>query len=239
MESFIPLKNTPIKEIIFSISFIENVNIDCLNRFIQLPQVKEKFTSVSQSYHTNIQNLDKIPEASISSDGYILKTDQNNNQIIQARKGSFSFHKVKEYESFDTLLGEFKDFWLCLKSCTGDLSVSNISVRYLNFIEKEVNEKIDELVTVYSKHPFSIDVNAFIHLRFNYPQNAAVLVNLVSAKGNESSKDGIILDINLNRELSSEKNDETIFNLIYDFRNIKNEIFFMSITEKTKEKFNS
>lgn len=238
MATFIQFDNTPIKEIIFTVSFNENVDIEYLGNFIKMPHVLNKFPKVTKSYHTNIQrDSDKAPQATISKDGFILRSSEPEDRILQARRGSFSFHKIKEYEKFPNLLEELESLWIDLESCVGELSVSNISVRYVNFIEKELNENIKDLLTVHLSHPFSSQLNEFYRLNFQYPEEKDVLVNIVCAKAKDNSKDGIILDIILNRALNSEKDTRNIFDSFSKFRSIKNDLFFKCITENTIKKY--
>ncbi len=131
------LTRTPIKEIIFKISFNETIDVDSLTKFKDLSHISEKFPLISKGFHTDIrENEDKL-EATVSNDGYILKTEEGENKILRIQRGSFAFHKVKEYEKFDSLLQELRNYWTDFEECIGEqLSINLVTVRYLNFIEK-------------------------------------------------------------------------------------------------------
>ncbi|MCS6283667.1 MAG: TIGR04255 family protein [Dolichospermum sp.] len=239
MAVFIKLKNTPIKEIIFTISFNESVTIEQLDTFKALPEIKEQFPIINEGFNTEVQATgNEAPVAKISTDGYMLQCDPSKPRIIQARRGSFSLHNVGRYETFETLINELKDYWSLLRSCVDSLTVNNLSVRYLNFIETKGD--IDKLLTIQSKHPFGNDIESnFSQYKFNYDKNNDIITTVITATGRDGDKNGVILDIILNKKIVSGKNIDIIFDSFSDMRAAKNDIFFRSITEYTISKYNS
>lgn len=239
MASFIKLVRTPIREIIFTISFSENVEIDKIEEFTAISSIHEKFSTKNKGFNTHVESKgNEQPTARISSDGYILKCDQSS-RIIQARRGSFSYHKVGGYEKFEVLISELRLYWDLFLSKTGKLTVNNLSVRYLNLIEKEEKEKWSDLVTIYPSHPFGDNIdNCINQLRFFYNANRSIYANVITTKGKLNNENGIILDIILNKKIQDEVKDEIVFGLFDEMREAKNEIFFKSITERTIQKYN-
>ena len=240
MASFIKLKNTPIKEIIFTISFNENVPVEKLDIFTGLPQIKNTFPIVDKGFNTHLVAKPKEqPTSKTSIDSYILRSLKPLSKIIQARKGSFSFHKVNGYEHFEKLISELHEYWGLFVQCTGVLTVNNISVRYLNFIEKDKEEDFIDLVTIHTQHPFGKEIESnFTQYRFKYDSIPTITANVITAKGKDGLKEGIVLDIILNKKIEMIQNIEIIFSSFYDLRIAKNDLFFRSITEKTINKYN-
>ena len=236
------LKRTPIREIIFTISFNETVDITTIGKFKNLPHISSQFPEAFQGYHADIKEIDgKKPRTSVSHDGYILKTNTIENRILHVRGGSFAFHKIKDYEKFDLLSKEFERYWLDFEKCVGHpLSVTMISVRYLNFIEKNSNESRQDLVNVYPSFPplLSDKINGFIHLKFKYPGNEFVNANIVTADTKDDIGEGIIFDIFLDRKINNEQDGEKIFRYLYDLREIKNNLFFNCVTSHMIKKYN-
>lgn len=240
MASFIKLKNTPIKEIIFTISFIETITEEKLGEFKDSIVTSTKFTDTNKGFNTHVVATKGVePTANISFDGYILRCAESS-KVIQARRGSFAFHKVKEYESFDNLTTEFKKYWNSFVKCCGSLTVHNISVRYLNFIVKNIDETSNSLVTIKTTYPFAGKMeDVFTQCRFNYEKKPDIKANVIVADGKEQNNDGVILDIILSKKLQNEQDDIKIFGKLNDMRDVKNDIFFQSITEETIKKYNS
>src|ERR1700748_1641029 len=230
MASFIKLKNTPIKEIIFTISFIENVPLETLNGFKGLPEIVKKFTIVNQGFNMNVETIgNEQPISKTLVDGYVLRCLPLS-RIIQARRGSFSFHKVNGYEAFETLLAEFRDYWNLLTGVAGNLTVNNLSVRYLNFIADTEGEEISELISIHTTHPFGKHIEGyFTQYRFKYDRNPEIGVNVITAKGKDGAIDGTVLDIILNKAIENEQNSQYVFDVLASMRQVKNDLFFRSI----------
>jgi len=170
----------------------------------------------------------------------ILKTSNDQNRILQVRRGSFAFHKVKEYEKFDILLQELKNYWKDFGECADQqLSINMVTVRYLNFIEKDTTETNSDLVTIFTRHPaFSDEINGFVHLKFKYPKNDSISINIVTADAKDNANEGVILDIFLNRKINDETDVATVFQYISELRAIKNTLFFKCVTKKMTKKYN-
>jgi uncharacterized protein (TIGR04255 family) len=239
MASFIKLKNTPIKEIVFTISFNETILLETLDRFKELPKIVEKFAIVNQGFNMNIEAIgNEQPVSKALLDGYVLKCIPLS-RIIQARRGSFSFHKVNGYEAFETLIAEFREYWNLLIRVAGNLTVNNLSVRYLNFIAETAGENTSELISIRTTHPFGEHIESyFTQYRFKYDRNPEISVNIISAKGKDGIIDGSVLDIILNKQIGNEQNSQLVFDTLSGMRQAKNDLFFRSITEKAIQKFN-
>ncbi|SFD27028.1 TIGR04255 family protein [Chitinophaga sp. CF118] len=232
MTAFIKLKKTPIEEIIFTISFNESVSIIKLDEFKALPQISNKFSIVDKGpeMESEAKQRNKI-------DGYVLKCPAS--RIIQAQRGSFAFHKVNGYERFEILLKELYEYWSLLVNITGSLTINNLSVRYLNFLERAPNEKNSDVLNIYTTHPFGSNItSSFYQLNLNYNTTSGIVANVITADGDVVKGNGIILDISLDKKITKEQNIDIIFSVFNDMRMAKNEIFFKSITEATIKKYN-
>ncbi len=241
MATYIKLERAPIKEIIYTISFKENIEIDKLENFESAPELTSIFPIIDNSYHTEVNEHKTnvlVPTANISVDGFILRDKNPPTKILQARRGSFSLHRLDGYQNFDTLISEFQSYWNIFVKCCGDLTVNALTVRYLNFIELEENELSSDLITIRVQHPFGDSVkNSFTQHRFTYAKEPSVRVTVVSTMGKNENKDGIILDIILNKTVEEKEDRSFDFSDFFTMRGIKNEIFFKCITEKTINKY--
>ena len=241
MASFIKLKNPPIREIIFTISFSENVSLEKLDAFRSLPEISEKFTVVDKGFNTEVvAKNNEAPVSKTNLDGYLFRSPIVDSRIIQARRGSFALHKYNGYVEFETLIKEFFTYWDLLIQCTGNLTVNNISVRYLNFIEKNNQERVEDLITIISNHPYgeSID-NTFIQFKFQYDKKPEIGATIITSKGRIQNIDGIVLDIILNKQITIKQDRAFILNSFSDMKSAKNDLFFRSITETAIKKYNT
>lgn len=239
MADYPTLSTTPIKETIFTISYSETIETDALKRFCQSREIAERFDSVRDGFSTQLITAeDKKPSADVHTDGYILKSSKEN-KIIQAREGAFSFHKVKEYEKFDVLLSELLYLWGVLVSCCEKkLTINNISLRYLNFIDYD-QEKISDLIKIIPVNPFTENLNqSFMHLNFRDNKYETVDVNIFTAYPVErESQKCVILDTILNKDQDEVDDYQQIKDDFLIMRGIKNHVFFTSITNYTLSKY--
>jgi uncharacterized protein (TIGR04255 family) len=227
----------PIKEIIFGVSFAENISLDCLNKFISIEEIKQTFPVIKPGYNTNLKttNDGNPPVPDVKKAGYILKCDNPCNRILQAKMGLFAFHKTKEYENYENLVYELNGYWEAFQKCTGQLIVTKVSLRYLNFIDTEEKEKNADYLNIITTAPFDNITNDFSQIKFKVDEKTDAII--VVTNGKDGVKNGIILDLILNRNISN-KSFDNIGNAFEGMRYLKNDIFQKIITTKTKEKYN-
>ena len=233
------MASNPIKEIIFSISFAESVKLDCLQRFVEIAEIKKAFPIIRPGYNANLEATTdgNPPVTDVQKSGYVLKCDEPSNRILQAKVGLLAFHKTKEYQSYEELIPELNFYWEKFQTCTGKLSVTNVSLRYLNFIDIEKDEQIKDFVNIWTESPFEKVKQSFTTLKFTLESDTKTEATIVVTKGKDNEKDGVILDIILNRKIEV-KAFEKISEAFGDMREYKNSIFQKCITEKTKNKYN-
>lgn len=232
---------TPIKEIIFTLSFKGKVDDSCIAEFIEDPIVTEHFDVNRQKEELAAVKINEQGVEGFTEYSTILETAQKD-KILRVRKGSFALHKVNEHEKYQSLLEALVQYWGSLKSKTqDDLMIQVVSLRYINFIECEEEESIKDLLTIYINHPFSeekIDRN-FSQIQFSKSDDihpTPISVNLVASSARHKGKKGVLFDIILNREIEKQE-EQSLEALFAGMRKIKNNLFFESITEKTKSKY--
>lgn len=224
------LKNTPIKEIIFSISYEEIIDKNCFEKFINLEKISTRF-KVQKSLVLEINN--QLKQGNETS-RYHLK---NEHEVLQLRKGSFSYHYLNSYKEYDSVLDTLMGFWNDFTEQVKDiLTVTSISVRYINVLDTDEDNTPSRLVQLYPKYSSDRDIINFQNsVQFAYNNSPEYIVNVVSAK---PQKNIILLDITVNNKISNqgiEKNGlKGLFNPLQE---IKNRAFFDSITAKALIKY--
>ncbi|MDD5150944.1 MAG: TIGR04255 family protein [Flavobacterium sp.] len=238
MATFLKLENPPIKEIIFTISYNEIIDNDGLQRFVNEPKIKDDFKIVHKSIKKEIHINSSSDSAKLSSlhDGFIITSP--NKKIIQIKKGSFSFHKVDGYCSYQELYENMIEYWELLdKSTLDDLIVNNISVRYINLILKDESENSQDLLTIYTKNEFEEEILNFRnYISFKHKLDKSLQINIFTA--NEENQNGIVLDITLTKSIIQKNSCKDFYEDLQGFRNIKNEVFFKCLTKNTIKKLN-
>ena len=232
----IKLKRTPIKEIVLSISFEETLELSILDNFKSSEKISSEFSSVKPGFHTHVTaKSSEPPTANVSIDGYILRSKSST--VIQARKGSISFHKVNGYEEFGSLLNSLMEIWSVLLEQVKKLTVNKISVRYLNLIDKDKHQDISEILNINLSHPFGTNLSEQLIVIKYKDIDKSIAGNITIANQKTEELESVLLDINLTKSISNEK--QFSFDCFYELRNIKNNLFFTTITKQTILKYNS
>ncbi len=242
MAKYIELKNTPIKEIVFALSFEENLNSDVISSFKETLLEEFQYKEVGPSY-----TFDVSDENSVKPSGFLFKNDKNN-KIINLKRGRISFHKLECYESFESLCNEFIKFCQILEKKSGkEIKAANCSLRYLNLIELEKGEKEDGLfnfqIKFYDTFSEYKDVSKFFRLKIpnNIKNNSEGTITFALMIREDENKnkigEGVMLDIQTiidDEVFKSIEECKKDFKILRDF---KNDLFFKSVTEKTIAKY--
>lgn len=229
-------KVNPIKEIMFSVSFAETINDKQLEAFVAAKEIEVDFDSVKKSFNALIEKSNKKdePSTNITKSGVILKSSKFDDKIIHLKRGLFIFHKTKEYQPFDTLLEDVSKYWGILQNVVGILTITSVNIRYINFIEKEKNENIEDLLTIFIKHSFEEVSSSLFQIKYNNSED--IETRIVGVLGTDEGKNGVILDLIFRKNINNVK-FKNIKDAFSELRSIKNSVFSQTVTNKTKEKY--
>lgn len=224
------LVNTPIKEIIFSISYDEIVYDDCFNKFVELDLIKKVFPDINPSITGSIKIASK-GELTISRNhnGFHLKNDK---EVLQMKTGSFSYHFLNDYCDFDKMCDSLMNFWISFNEIVEEgLTITSISVRYINVLEINDENPASRIIQLYPKHSSDRNILNFQNsVSFKYLDFPNSLVNIVSTKPKD---DKILLDISVIEDITKKLlKVSDLKKLFKPLQEIKNKAFFDSITAK-------
>lgn len=247
MNEYTVFPNAPITEALLDIrvQLPEEVDIRKLEAFHD--SIKERFPEKKQRRSVEVK-IPILPESASSTlpvsggpDGYLFRSP-NENKIVQARLDGFTFNKLKPYEDWRTFSSEAHIFWNMYSKQFNPKRITRIALRYINRIEvplpiKDFKEYILTNPEVAPKLPQSL-THFFMQIVMPNPEiGANAIITQTMDKSTESQKLPLILDIDVFKDAVYVDNKEEIWNDFENLRVFKNEIFFNSITEKTKELF--
>lgn len=225
------LLNTPIKEIIFSISYEGIIGGDCIKNYINSENISSRFNEINPA--SILEFSDKGIKETKDLSIYSFK---NKKEVLNLKKGSFSYHFLNEYKHFDDVLKEILNFWneFMLVS-ENEIIISSVSVRYINLIEIDVENPPSRLVQIYPKYSSDRDIINFQNsVQFSYKNSPEYNIVVVST---QPKKDKLLLDITVNNKVDNNKNILDLGTLFSPLQEIKNKVFFDSITAQALLKY--
>ncbi|PIU22973.1 MAG: hypothetical protein COT13_05545 [Chloroflexi bacterium CG08_land_8_20_14_0_20_45_12] len=173
--------------------------------------------------------------------GYRFESQDGKN-VAQFRQDGFTFSRLKPYTNWQGVLGEAKRLWkLYVDRAFPDLIV-RITVRYIN--QLNVPLPIDDFAQYLTAPPvipknLPQDVSDFLTRVTICDRRLDIKAHIIQALEKSSKPDNvtIILDIDVFKQKESGFDELEMWQAFEQFRDLKNRIFFGSITEETARLF--
>jgi len=241
--------HAPITEALIDISIElhSETNLELLNTIHD--EIKDKYPKKEQRviWKGEVKYKEgEIPEISSPSSGgpigYLFKSPDGK-QIAQARLNGFTVNRLKPYEKWEVLLKETKDLWDIYSRIANPKGLIKLALRYINRIEiplplSDIKEYILTVPEIAPELPQVLE-NFFMRLVLPKPKIQAMAIitqtmETIPAPGNVLP---FIFDIEVYKDKGSAIEFGNMWDEIEELHEFKNEIFFGSITPKTRELF--
>ena len=186
----------------------------------------------------------KEPEVLAPSNEVIghLFTSSDGKQVIQSRLDGFAFSRLKPYDRWETFRNDARDLWQQYSQITTPVVITRLGLRYINRIELPLpfSDFKEYILTTPEIAPGLPQAMANFFMRMEIPEPnlpAHVILTQTIEDVTEDKKLPLIFDIDVFQAgLFDAKSDE-VWTIIERLRNIKNDIFFKSLTDKAKDLF--
>jgi len=173
-------------------------------------------------------------------DGFLFK-DSDQQRTVQVRSDGFTFNWLKPYDTWEALRDEARVHWERYQSTFNPEAVTRIALRYINRIElplpfKDFEEYLHTVPVIAPELPQGLRT-FFMRLEIPEPQRGflGILTETMEPPSNDSGHLPLILDIDVIREATFDPASPHVWETLEQLRDFKNELFFGSITGKTKE----
>jgi uncharacterized protein (TIGR04255 family) len=171
--------------------------------------------------------------------GYFFRSPTEK-KVVQVRLDGFGFNKLRPYESWKLFIDEARRFWELYCGVAHPLKVKRISLRYINRIEaplpmKDFKDYITNPIEIPPDLPQGV-AHFFVRVVLPNPETSEVAF-IIQTMEKPLTKLPLILDIEVFRETDYAGDNQEMWDHFASLRKFKNEIFFGTITEKTKELF--
>ncbi len=205
------------------------------------PQLRKKYLQQHEFEVVDHSQLAKSTNAMVDLQSLLL-TQDDGKQLVQVRKGGFSFNRLQPYTTLDDYLGEMERTWLLFVGAFKPIQVQRVKLRYVNRIyiplNSDYNVDLDEYFTV---GPQLIDDNALEFVSFLHHHQVMEKATrnmgkiILASQPVVEQRLPVLFDIEVMRPAPSDTDWAGIRSSIDDLRRLKNEIFHNSLKDKCKK----
>ena len=241
--------NAPITEALLDIRVTLPAQTDLAKLATFHDAIKQQYPSKQERLawrgHVEIK-ASPAPEVSQSAtggpDGYLF-TSVDGRQVVQARLDGFTFSRLKPYDKWTTLRDEARELWQHYVQIASPETVTRVALRYINRIEiplpmRDFKDYILTAPEIAPDLPQGLE-NFFMRLVIPDPkaQAVAIVTETVEPVDEANKRLPLIFDIDVFRAVAFNVQDNSMWETFESLHNLKNEIFFKSLTPKAKELF--
>lgn len=240
------LKNAPIVEAIIDIRIKKRSEFDVKLVEHLHDKIRESYPNIAPQlmFETKFEfKKDEIPASKMKEpiiNGYMFTT-LDKKQVFQARLDGFTFNRLKPYEKWNNFRDEAKKLWEIYKELIMP-EVTRIALRYVNKFDIPIpSTALGEYLNAPPIIPKGLPEGMLGFLTrviiYEPEIKANAVITQVLEQIVENKFASIILDIDAFFQQEEGIKEDEIWHIYENLKDLKNKIFFLSITEKTKELF--
>lgn len=241
--------NAPITEALLDIRVTLPAQTDLAKLATFHNAIKQQYPSKQERLawrgHVEIK-ASPVPEVSQSAtggpDGYLF-TSVDGRQVVQARLDGFTFSRLKPYDKWTTLRDEAQELWQHYVRIASPETVTRVALRYINRIEIPIpmRDFKDYILTTPEIAPDLPQGLGSFFMRLVIPdpkaQAVAIVTETMEPIDESRNRLPLIFDIDVFRMAAFNIQDNAMWEAFEYLHDLKNDIFFKSITLKAKELF--
>lgn len=244
MPDFPRLKNAPIQEGLIDL----RTSFDSTPSERDLQMVAEELratypeSSALQGLSTQIQLSDAgLSQHSLSPYRGVLLQSSDKSFVFQAQVDGFTLSKLRPYTNWNDLQTEAKRVWTVFEKHTAPTIVNRVAVRYINSFE--LPGPITNLRDYFEAPPelpaqLPQGLSSYL-VRYQVPDadtGATVLLTQTMDEGAQNRMQ-FLIDIDVFKTAELDVNKKEWWELLALLRELKNRVFFASLTPKTRKRF--
>ncbi len=233
------LDNAPIREALIDIRvrFPDNMELASLRRFCEA--IRDNYPDTQNLMETKIEFEGEHATATSKQRGFKC-ISRDGLQIVQARLDGFTFSRLRPYETWDSLISEAKRLWEIFVEILHPDAIVRIACRYINGIKMAHPVDLSNYITAPPPKVAGIPDRLLgfltrVEVAYADEPTRAIVTQALRPKNEQDIT--LMLDIDVFREIEYPTDGVAAWEGVVSFHDIKNEIFFNSLTEKTVERY--
>jgi uncharacterized protein (TIGR04255 family) len=194
--------------------------------------------SVQATFSPNAEEISQKHE-----DVGIVFQSQDEHSLAQFRVDGFTFNRLEPYTNWPTVFGEALRLWQVYAALNPRVSVSRLAVRYINRMTITEGGSLADYLEAPPILPADIPQAVREYLMRVVVQDSEKQISAVLTQALESgvaeATGSILLDVDAFKEVRRPltPSDSEIERIFGELREMKNRIFYASITEKAAEAY--
>lgn len=240
------LNNAPVVEGLIDLRIRPNEKIELNSLDVLWDQFKDRYPVRKEfkRFHTSIEVKpeNQLQQATVAElVGYRFET-KDGKSVIQAQLDGFSLSHLTPYKSWGTLVADAREFWGAYEKVVKPTRISRVATRFINRIGLPFNGNLDfdDYLTEAPSPPKALAQNLsefLTRIVVNDPKTGAAIVftQVMEPFNPQSNVIPVLIDIDVLKTVEIESGSEEHWKLLDEFRLLKNQAFFSSITDRTLE----
>jgi uncharacterized protein (TIGR04255 family) len=231
------LAHAPLREAIIDIrfahpldvAFAENLKDFSIPGFVRKNEIRQ--------FEVNITGTE-IPARSDELMGWRYESEDGA-RIVQVRRDGLGYSIIREYTEWLDIKTSTQRVWEAFRNRTEESSVSRVAVRYINVLDLPPWSELNIYLTAAPQVPHGLP-QALTHFleRIVVPFEDgifAIIIQTMEQVAQPATR--VILDIDVYAERTFGSNSLDLWPFLDRLREIKNAVFFSSVTEQTLEAY--
>lgn len=200
------------------------------------PQLSADYPNIEEQFEQRLGQPPKLTVRSQDVGGYRFRSGDNKS-IVQFRRNGFTFNRLKPYPSWDQVFPEACRLWNIYSTVAHPEEISRIAVRFINRVQLPLpNLEFSDYLTAPPPLPQGIpqSLSGFLTQVVIQDPETKLAANIVQALEPALNEQyvSMILDIDVYQRDVSQLTLEAVLGQFAKLREMKNRIFFGSLTEK-------
>lgn len=161
--------------------------------------------------------------------------------VLQCRTNGFTFSRLTPYEDWNQVREAAKPYWALYSESVAPCKVTRLAVRYINALRLPLpSQDFAEFLTATPQVPSELPqtVTGFLQrVVMTTDSYSAVVTQSLENVLPDQQQFVVVLDIDVWRSVALTPQDPSVWDVLDELRNRKNEIFFSHLTEKAVDMF--
>jgi uncharacterized protein (TIGR04255 family) len=217
------------------VSFIESIKQEKLSGFeIVRPLRRGQF-----SFQVDVEKPAQAAVTRDEQDGWRYET-KDSSKVVQLRRTGLVYSILRGYTRWDEIKASTQEAWHSYCKWAGSLTVTKLAVRYVNVLELHFGQDCDDYLTSGPRIPPELPqefTGFFQRVVIPFRDHQAIAIVTQALEPPNPSHVPLVLDIDVQSQQRFEETSLDIWSRLDQLREIKNMIFFSSMTKRALESY--